>query len=148
MENNKITYDNIEYYDVNYISTINPAYFRGCSGKLRKIIGIKKIPKDNYIYAYHCKGELIISDKTYPKAHLFLNKEWVDENIPGMKDTTGEPVVDILPDLIELDGHEQFIGHDGEKLNITIRGDREKRDSFFALRTLWMSSRCQGYMIL
>ena len=136
MENNKITYDNIEYYDVNYINTINPAYFRGCSGKLRKIIGIKKIPTEHYIYAYHSNGNLVISNKSYLKAHLFLDREWVDENISGMKDTTGEPVVDILPDLIELDDHEQFIGHNGEKLNITIRGDREKREFFFRVKDI------------
>ena len=131
-----ITYDNIEYYDVNYINTINPAYFRGCSGKLRKIVSIKKIPEEYYIYAYHNKDGLVISDESYFKAHLFLDREWVDENIPGMKDNTGKPVVDILPDLIELDDHEQFIGQNGEKLKITIRGNRKKREFFFRVKDI------------
>ena len=136
MENKTITYNNVEYYDVNYINTINPAYFRGCSGKLRKIISVKKIQKEYYIYAYHNKHGLVISDESYFKARLFLDREWVDENIPGMKDNTGNPVVDILPDFIELGDHEQFIGHNGEKLNITIRGNREKWEFFFRVRDI------------
>ena len=129
------TINGVEYYQADNVYTVNPKFFYGCANNPRNIISKKNIPNDCYVYAYDKKGILVTSTSKYLKAKLFLSKIWVDNNVDGFGDKgNNEAVFEMLPELIKLNDNEHFVGLDGEKMDVTIRGCREKRLFYFNVK--------------
>ena len=64
---------------------------------------------DTYLFAYIKDNKWVISNKSYCKAKLFLQKEWVESNVQGF-DVTKTVVNDIemAPPFIKLNENEHF----------------------------------------
>ncbi len=128
----------IEYYKADDVYSKNPAYFYGCVNNPRNIIAKKNLSDDNYLYAYTKDNKLVLSNKTYCRAKLFLSKTWVDNNVKGIDDT--KDVNDIVNDVemgppeIKLEDGEYFTDCNDNEMKIKIRGDREKKEFYFSVQ--------------
>jgi hypothetical protein len=84
--------DNI-YYNSLKLKEFDPTFFDGCNNMTRAIIKTKNIPVASYIYATFSSGrnEWKVYDNTGkvpPKAVLYIEKEWADKNVTGLKDNS------------------------------------------------------------
>jgi len=124
-----------QYYSANDVYNKNNSFFYGCANNPRNIVTKKNLPVDTYLYAYTKNNDWVVSNKSYCKAKLYLQKEWVDINIQGF-DQTKNIVADIEmpPPLIALNNGEYFINTDGNQMNIKIRGDRDKKEFYFSVQ--------------
>jgi len=133
--------NNKSYYKADDLSDINPAYFYGCRNNPRNIVEKKNIPEGSYLYAYIKNDEYIISKKTYMRAKLYIDKSWAETNIKGngnspnniTKDTNGAV---IAPPEIKLNDDEYFLDTNGNKIDIKIRGNRDKREYYFYVKDI------------
>jgi hypothetical protein len=73
-----------EYYSSEDLNNYDTSYFTGTHRNLRGIIKKKNIPEIAIIYAYTKNTKLIPSTETYVRAKLYLESEWVQNNIPKM----------------------------------------------------------------
>jgi hypothetical protein len=73
-----------EYYLSEDLNNYDTSYFTGTHRNLRGIIKKKNIPEIAIIYAYTKNTKLIPSTETYVRAKLYLESEWVQNNIPKM----------------------------------------------------------------
>lgn len=131
------TINNNQYYKADDVYAKNSAFFYGCANNPRNIIAKKKLSDDLYLYAYTKDLEWKISNKSYCKAKLYLTKKWVDINVKGINNKNDKDIkndVEMGPDEIKLDDDEYFIGGDGSKLEIKIRGNREKKEFYFSVQ--------------
>jgi hypothetical protein len=127
--------NNKQYYKADDVYTRNPGYFCGCDNNPRNIIDKKQLAQDYYLYAYVKDSKWILSKKEYRRAKLLLEKSWVDNNIKGVDETKNiVNDIEMAPPIIVLDDDEYFTDKEGNKLNITIRGNRSKREFFFCVK--------------
>ena len=84
----EINFNNIDYYNADDLKLYDTMFFYGCSRTIRRIIGLKKIKKDDYIYASWNKkvGWMLAADQINPhnKAKLLISADWVARNMPKM----------------------------------------------------------------
>jgi hypothetical protein len=73
-----------EYYSSEDLNNYDIAYFTGTHRNLRGIIKKKNIPEIAIMYAYIKNTKLIPSTETYVRAKLYLEAEWVNNNVPKM----------------------------------------------------------------
>jgi hypothetical protein len=76
-----ININNKEYYNTEELSVINKEYFKICGTRIRTIVQWKKIPPENYVFAYIKDNKWILSKQEYPKSKLLLSKEYSNQNI-------------------------------------------------------------------
>lgn len=133
------------YYKADDLFDINPAYFYGCRNNPRNIVDKKNIPEGSYLYAYTKNDEYVISSKGYMRAKLYIDKIWADTNIKGIVSIPVDNIIDpkklplvedcngieMAPPEIKLNDDEHFLDTDDNKLNIKIRGNRDKREYYF-----------------
>jgi hypothetical protein len=123
------------------IMNYDPVYFKGVFS-VRKIIENKNIPGDQYTYAYFVDGEWKESDKSYPKAKLFIRKKYVEENVPKMIPNASIEEINkmydfpIAPDILELDDHEKFRDLLGNTIDIEVRGERNHEKCYFRVKDI------------
>lgn len=130
-----IIINNTDYYKADDIYKKTPTYFYGCANNPRNIVDKKKISVNDHIYAYIKSNKWVKSYEKYNRARLLLKKEWVDNNVPDIdisKDIKAD--IQLAPPLIELNDNDHFISHDGNKLNIRIRGNRDTREFYFSVQ--------------
>jgi hypothetical protein len=147
-----------QYYNASDVHTKNSAFFYGCNNNPRNIVAKKKLSAETYVYAYTKNDNWIISNKSYCKAKLYLKKDWVNANVQGFDDTK-KVIADIemAPALITLNDNEFFTNCNGKRMEIRIRGDRDKKEFYFSvedvakefelpsLRTTIIDDRKDGY---
>ena len=73
-----------EYYSSEDLNNYDTAYFIGTHRNLRGIIKKKNIPMSVIMYAYIKNTKIVQSIETYVRAKLYLEAEWVRNNIPKM----------------------------------------------------------------
>ncbi len=73
-----------EYYSSEDLNEYDIAYFTGTHRNLRGIIKKKNIPESAIIYAYIKDTKIIPSTESYVRAKLYLEAEWVKNNVPKM----------------------------------------------------------------
>ena len=105
---------------------------------MRNIVERKKLSED--VYAYDKKGVWITSNKNVSELNYF-GKRVDRKNIEGITEIDNNPVVEMLPELIEINDNEHFIDCEGNKLNIMIRGNRENRLFYFRVKDIMDSIR-------
>jgi len=133
-----LTINNIQYYKANDVYEKNTAFFYGCANNPRNIVAKKNIAPESYLYVKQKDNKWVLSDKSYARAKLLLSKSWVDANVKGIdvtndnKDIKND--VEMGPPEIKLNDDEYFTGSDGNKLEIKIRGNREKREFYFSVQ--------------
>jgi hypothetical protein len=144
---NKAVYliDDLQKYDC--------AFFYGFYRKLRSFVTKKNLHKDDYIYAYQKKNEWVVTQNTdYFKAHLFLSKDWVENNVPKMcvffnkmrnekenniiininiLEPKYENEIKIEPKLLTFDDNEKFKDFEGNTIEIEVRGERNYQKCYF-----------------
>ena len=123
-------------YEANFLKEKVPTYFIGCSTSIGKIIEKKKIPEDKYMWcSYHKKnGYTIVDPKKVNKRKLYINKEWVDDNVPGFGHNDEELEISSAPPLLELTEYEKLRDENNEVLDIEVRGERHVDKVFFKAR--------------
>ena len=133
MENYKtIEVKNKEYYCANDIYDYSNEFFYGCNSNIRTIVTKKKINKDDHLFAYTKKGELIISNGKYCKAKLYLSKEWCIDNVPCFaKNSRIVAEYEKLPPVVELEEGQKFVDDEGYEYPITMRGNRDYDNCYF-----------------
>ena len=121
-----------EYYLANDIYDFDKSYFYGCSGNVRTIIDKKEIDDKDYMFAYKKNNGWIISSIKYFKAKLLLSKEWCENNVPNFsEDKNIRAEYEKLPPIVELEDDQKFIDYDGNKYDITVRGERDPDKCYF-----------------
>jgi hypothetical protein len=126
------------YYNANKLMKYDPVYFKGVFS-VRKIIEKKNISEDQYIYAYIVDGEWKESNKSYPKAKLFIRKKYVEENIPKMIPNASIEEINkmydfsMAPDILELDDNEKFKDSHDNIIEIEVRGNRNYKECYFLM---------------
>ena len=133
MENYKtIEVKNKEYYSVKDIYNFDKLFFSGCSNGIRAIINRKKINKNDYLFAYTKKGELILSNSKYCKAKLYLSKEWCIDHVPCFaKNSRVVAEYEKLPPVVELEEGQKFVDDEEYEYPITMRGSRDYDNCYF-----------------
>lgn len=134
------------YYSADDVYEKNPAFFYGCKSNPRNIVDKKGIDEKEYLYAYLKNDEWIISNKTYCRAKLYLKKVWVDNNVNTVEETKDvkkdvkkeakkvtNNELEIAPSIITLSDEEYFMDHEGKRMNIEIRGNRDKKEFYFSV---------------
>lgn len=133
-----LTINNIQYYKANDVYEKNTAFFYGCANNPRNIVAKKNIAPESYLYVKQKDNKWVLSDKSYARAKLLLSKSWVDANVKGIDITKDNKEikndVEMGPPEIKLNDDEYFTGSDGNKLEIKIRGNREKREFYFSVQ--------------
>jgi hypothetical protein len=157
----KFVVNNINVYEAINIYNYDSSFFPGCI-RTRLIVDKKKLVEEDYLYAYIKKGEWIKSKKSYCKAKLLLNAEWVEKNVPKFikmkkvkeveveenededEDEVEEEVEEVedellyevmpAPDILELEENEQFKDKDGNLMDIEVRGERERKQCYFSVK--------------
>lgn len=146
---NIVRIDNNEYYTATDVQKCDPVFFYGCVKTVRKIIDLKEIPNDQYVYATNSvkNGWTIVKDQNKPphKATLLLTKDWVQNNVPAMKikdadvekKTSSKKVlkdnIAKAPDILVLNDCEKFRDDDGNIIEIETRGKRTYDGIYFLL---------------
>ena len=145
------TINNKQYYNAKDLFNNNKNYFYGCTNNPRNIIARKKLSDADYLFAYIKDNKWIISNKSYCKAKLYFDKDWADKtigdfnktdkniNIIKTKKLTKTQIninAETAPSLIKLNDNEHFVDCNGNKMNIRIRGDRDKRELYFNVKDI------------
>lgn len=127
-----------QVYEANFIKDKVPTFFVGCSSSIGKIIEKKKIPKDKYMWcSYHKQnGYTIVDPKIVNKRKLYIDKEWVEQNVPTFGDNDKELEIEIAPPILELLEHEKFRDENNEIIDIEIRGERHIDKVYFRARDI------------
>lgn len=127
-----ITINNIQYYNAKDVYELNAAFFYGCANNTRNIVKKKKLADKDYLYAYMKDNKWVISNQSYFKAALLLTKSWVDNNVKGADETKNiANDIEMAPPAITLNDDEYFVDENGTKMEIDIRGYREKEEFYF-----------------
>ena len=138
-----IKHNGEEYYDAKELKKLDPVYFYGTSGGIRKIIKKKKIDVGVYHYATFAKRKGWSSDcqeNPCKKACLLLLKSWVESNIPTMmdddcvNDEEGKYEYPQAPDLLLLEEEEKFRDSDGRVVEIETRGEMTPKGIYFSAK--------------
>ena len=137
-----IKHNGEEYYDAKELKKLDPVYFYGTSGGIRKIIKKKKIDVGVYHYATFAKRKGWSSDcqeNPCKKACLLLLKSWVESNIPMMMEDDcvneeGGYEYPQAPNLLILDDEEKFRDSDGRVAEIETRGERTSKGVYFSAK--------------
>lgn len=145
---NIITINDIQYYNASELQKYNPIFFHGCARTVRKIIQLKEISEEQYVYA-NCsikRGWELSKNQNNPppKANLLLSKDWVNDNIPIMENEIMDDKKtksikknisnnDYLkaPEILVLSDHEKFRDDNGNVIDIEIRGEKTHNKIYF-----------------
>ena len=128
-----IKINNKEYYWANDKHNIDKSLFIGCRNNIRNIIDKKNINEKDHVFAYDKEGKLIISNIKYCKAKLYLSKDWCVNNVPNLSNDNKE---DKLPPKVNLEEDQVFIDSEGNKSNITMRGERSYDKCYFKVEDI------------
>jgi hypothetical protein len=114
-----------EYYSSEDLNNYDTAYFIGTHRNLRGIIKKKNIPESAIMYAYIKDMKLIQSTETYVRAKLYLESEWVQNNVPKMiqlllKNKQLKSVIDKVPNNKKIVISENKVSNDGQLVETKI----------------------------
>ena len=142
-----IAFNKNVYYNAKHVKLYDPVYFRGTSRSIRHIIKKKTIPAENYVYASHNKkhGWRLSANQLKPpsRSSLLLRKEWVENNVPKMSNSSSdEPQIDkkrgyeypIAPGILHLNDDEKFKDSSGIPVEIETRGERTPNGIYFLVK--------------
>ena len=135
METRTQKIDNRIYYSATDLKEYYPIHFYGTNRIPRNIIKLKKIPKEDYIFASFNKkkGWTTYNEKDLPnKVNLYLSEKWTNENIINSSDTTYEEA----PNIIVLKEQDKFSDADGNKIEVEIRGERSPDKIFYLAKDI------------
>ena len=123
-----------EYYFADDLIKLNLDFFSKCKNG-RRIIDIKKLSKNDYIFAKNINGKWIKSNgDSYKFDKVFIRSKWINENVPddnsdenneeNNEEDNEEDNDDITmaPGLIDLKKSEKMKNNKGNILDIEIRG--------------------------
>jgi hypothetical protein len=133
------------------------AFFSKVYKNIRNIIKNKNLSADNYKYAYINKtGSWVESKESYARAKLLLAAEWVENNVPKVivhkkqenkhseqkdenkidRDLKISELYDVkpAPEVLELEDNEKFTDSNGKKLEIMVRGERQRLRCYFRVK--------------
>lgn len=141
-----------KYYNARELKDYDTAYFFGCTKPIRKIIQRKTISHDVYLFAtFNNKrkdGWVIYdtNDKIPVKCSLYLEKKWVESNVPKMKSknnvikntlikTSSAPNNNNeyreVPNILILTDDEKFKDAEGNIIEIETHGKRNQDEIYF-----------------
>ena len=129
-----INFENNFYYLADEVKLKNPVYFTGCSRTIRKIITLKNLLTNNYLYALKLKSGWKLSDDTSKRAKLLLKKDFCDYQILGKKKGDIKKIKEEIqnaPPILELEDEEKFKDAEGNILEIEVRGERHEDKIYF-----------------
>ena len=127
-----IKIDNKEYYNIDNIKKSNKDFFNKIrSSSVRKIIKVYNIPETEYDFFCFNKKENKWKEsnknKPSPKAKLFINKKWCEENIEKIK-KENESIYEKLPEKLLLDNLD-ICGYMID--NFDVRGKQIENEIYF-----------------
>lgn len=148
--------DNL-YYLAEELHVYDMAFFSKVYKNIRNIIKNKNLSADNYKYAYINKtGSWVESKESYARAKLLLAAEWVENNVPKVivhkkqenkhseqkdenkidRDLKISELYDVkpAPEVLELEDNEKFTDSNGKKLEIMVRGERQRLRCYFRVK--------------
>lgn len=132
------------YYNSVSVKKEHPKLFRKCI-KIRYIIDMQDLEKNDYCYAYIKEEKWIVSTKSYNKAKLLLTKQCVErllakeekknDDLDDSSDDESDEEEEILqaPDILELEDEEKFVDAKGRILEIETRGERHPEKCYFSV---------------
>ena len=127
----------ISYYSAEEVHKYIPKHFKGCP-RARTIVENKKLHENDYIFVYTKDDTYVKSNKNYAKAKLFLTQQWVEKNIPEMKQNNEEKIERFTypeaPEILELDDDEKFKDEKGNVIEIETRGERNQKNCYFKVK--------------
>ena len=135
-------YDNYEIYPAEEVLNYDPVFFKNhkiIAKNIRDIIKIFNLIENNHFILLAKKKESWFKyELKYPKAKLFLIKNWVENNVPKFKDNSNNNDYDCppAPEILELNDNEKFKDIDNNILNIEVRGTRNKKDTYFKVKDI------------
>ena len=135
-------YEDFNVYPAEEVLNYDPVFFKNhkiTSKNIRDSIEIFNLIENNHFILLAKKKESWFKyERKYPKAKLFLTKEWVENNIPKFKDISNDDDYECppTPDILELTDNEKFKDTDGNVLDIEVRGTRNKKDTYFKVKNV------------
>jgi len=128
-------YKEREVYEAKSLKDKYPAFFKGCTEKIKNVVEKHSIPSDVVFYAIKTSTGWNESNADVRKAALLIDKDWADENIPailkeGITSSTGKVYLP-APEILKLKDEEKFTDDDGNIYEIEIRGERIINNCFF-----------------
>ena len=142
--------NNKSYFSADDLNTFDITYFAGTHRNLRGIVIKKNIPEYNIVYAYMKDDKLIVSREAYVRSKLYLQDEWVYENIPKMIQLNNKKLnedgnevniaelydIPPAPEILLLSRNEMFKDSDDNIIEIEVRGEREHNKCFFRVKDI------------
>lgn len=124
-----------EVYDAKDLKEKYPIFFHGCITNLKNVVTKRSIPSDVVFYAIETKTGWKPSSAELKKSRIFLEKNWVDENIPkyltkGITTTSGKTYLP-APSIMELKDEEKLRDDAGVIYEIEVRGERHIDKCYF-----------------
>ena len=135
-------YEDFNFYPAEEVLNYDPVFFKNhkiTSKNIRDSIEIFNLIENNHFILLAKKKESWFKyERKYPKAKLFLTKEWVENNVPKFKDISNDDDYECppAPDILELNDSEKFKDTDGNVLDIEVRGTRNKKDTYFKVKNV------------
>lgn len=127
------------YYNSKELQEHQPIFYHHCkNNKNRDIINIKKIPENEYVYAYLKKNGWVLSNVQLARATLFISKEWCDIHFktvkPKLNIMDDEEEIELAPPILKLKKKERFTCD--ENIEMETRGVREHDGIYFSLKSV------------
>lgn len=129
------------YYNATQLKELEPAFFFKCSRCIKKVVEVKNIPGEGYIFASANKTGYKVYEENPPKtAALYIKKSWAEENIlknvRKSDDSVSTSDVDytVAPPLIFLEDECKFRDEEGNILEIETRGVRTPTGIYFLVK--------------
>jgi hypothetical protein len=145
-----ISIKNVQYYEAENVKDEYPEMFKRCN-KIRNIVFVQKLTKDDYIYAYKRDDKWHVSDKDYSKAKILLTKSCVeklknklDEDLAEDESESSsdeEDEIKVAPKILKLKDSEKFKDAGGNVIEIEVRGEKKYNKCYFKVAD---ASKCFG----
>ena len=143
------------YFSVDDLYNYDNDYFEESCDNLNNIVTIKNIPKSNILYVYTSDSKTFIFQEIYIKLKLYIESEWVFENLPKMiqlrekyiliiKNLKTQLINSVLnekscklykillaPNILELTENEMFKDNNNNKIKIELRGEKIYNKCYF-----------------
>ncbi len=133
-----IKINNREYYLSDDLFQKALLYTKGCRNA-RELIKKKKIDDDNFIYASNKGTKWAETDGSSRKLDKILFEcDWVNKNVTEFngENNNVDGEYPMAPNKINLSEEEMFQDDEGNKINITVRGEREHDKCYFRVKDI------------